>query len=90
MLFIILLSRVTPFVDEIVWGVISMDFNVTYQLLVVYSVFMSCWRKKTVIQLGFEKACASCKKEVFYNILTECDILFKIVRLTFRHHASYI
>ena len=55
----ILLSRVTPYVDEIVWGVISMDFNVTYQLLLVYSAFNSCWRGKKIFSLSLVSSSSS-------------------------------
>jgi hypothetical protein len=77
----VLLSRVNPYVDEIVLGVISVHFNLSYQLLIAYSAFISCWIKKNRIQLGFKKVCVLFKKEVLYNILTECGILVNIVWL---------
>jgi len=59
-----------------------MNFNITYQLL-IYILCLSAagGGKKTGIQLGFKKACVSCKKEVFYNFLTESGVLVKIICL---------
>jgi hypothetical protein len=50
-----------------------MDFDVTYQLLVIYSALVWYWRTigvkvDTKSVIDFKKACDS---EIFYNIFTE-------------------
>jgi hypothetical protein len=60
-------------------GTISVDFDVTDELLIRFSAFIGYWRKKkpeyneTVYQLfiDFRKAYDSMRREVFYNILVE-------------------
>jgi hypothetical protein len=44
-LFNILLSRLTPLAKEILSGIISVDFDVAGQLLVIYSAFIKYLRK---------------------------------------------
>jgi hypothetical protein len=63
-------------------GIISVDFDITGQLLIIYSVFVKYLRKKwecneAVYQLfiDFKKACDSVRREVLYNILIEFRIL---------------
>jgi hypothetical protein len=64
------------------------SFNVTDQLLIRFSVFIRCCRKKweyneTVHQLfiDFKKAYDSVRREVLYNILIEFGAPMKLVRL---------
>jgi len=40
----ILLSRLTPYAEEII-GIINVDFNTTGQLLIIYSAFVKDVRK---------------------------------------------
>jgi hypothetical protein len=68
-------------------GTISVDFDVTEQLLIRFSVFVRYRKKKweyneTVHQLftDFKKAYDSVRMEVLYNILIEFGILMKLVR----------
>jgi hypothetical protein len=65
-------------------GIVSMDFDVTDQLLIRFSAFVRYWRKKweyneTVHHLfiGFKKV----RREVLYNILIEFGVPMKLVRL---------
>jgi hypothetical protein len=81
------LSRLSPYVDEII-AIINADSDVTDQLLIRFSAFVRYWRKKweyneTVHQLfiDFKKACDSVRREVLYNILTEFGVPMKLVRL---------
>jgi hypothetical protein len=69
-------------------GIISVDFDITDQLLVRFSAFVKCWRKKweynkTVHQLftDFKKAYDSVRRKVLYNILIEFGVPMKLVRL---------
>jgi hypothetical protein len=68
-------------------GTTSVDFNITYQLLIRFSPYVSYWRKKweykeTVHQLfiDFKKAYDSVRRQVLYNILIEFGIPMKSVR----------
>jgi hypothetical protein len=68
-------------------GTISVDFNITDQLLIKFSAFIRYWGKvehnETVLQLFiyFKKAYGSVRREVLYNILIEFGVLMKLVRL---------
>jgi len=69
-------------------GIISVDFDVTLQLIFIYYVFLKYFRKKweykeAVYQLviGFKKAYDSVRREVWYNILIEFRVPMKLVRL---------
>jgi hypothetical protein len=65
-------------------GTISVDFDVTDQLLIRFSAFIRYWRKReyneTVHQLfiDFKKAYDSVRREVLYNILIEFGIPKKL------------
>jgi hypothetical protein len=59
-------------------GIISVGFDIPYQLLIRFSAFVRYWRKKweyneTVHQLfiDFKKAYDSVRREVLYNICIE-------------------
>jgi hypothetical protein len=69
-------------------GIVSVDFDVTDQLLIRFSAFVRCCRQQlgyneTVHQLviHFKKANDSVRKEVLYNILIEFGVPMKLVRL---------
>ena len=69
-------------------GIINVDFDTTDQILIIYSAFVKCLRKKweyneAVHQLfiDFQKAYDSVRREFLYNILTEYGIPIKLVRL---------
>ena len=69
-------------------GIISVDFNVTGQLLIMYSAFVKYFLKKweynkLVHQLfiGIKKAYDSVRREVLCNIPTEFHIPLKLVYL---------
>jgi len=69
-------------------GIISVDFDATDQLLIIYFVFVKCLRKKwefseTVQNLfmDFKEAYDSVRREVFYNILVGFGIPMKLARL---------
>jgi hypothetical protein len=75
MLSYILLSRLSPYTNEII-GIISVGFDVTNQLLIRFSTFIRYWWKKweyseAVHQLftAIKKAYDSVRKEVLYSIL---------------------
>ena len=85
----ILLSRLTPYGEEII-GTISMDFDATCQLLIIRYIlhFSNSWEKKwkynaPVHQLfiDFKNAYDSIGREVLYNILIEFGIPRKLVML---------
>jgi sorting nexin-29 len=84
----ILLSRLSPYVDEII-GDHQCGFDVIDQLLIRFSAFIRYWRKKweyneTVHQpfIDFKKAYNSVRKKVLYNILIEFGVPMKLDRLT--------
>jgi hypothetical protein len=67
---------------------ISVDFEVTDQLLIRVSAFVRYWRKKWdynkrahQLLLEFKKVYNSVRREVLYNILIEFEILMTLVRL---------
>jgi len=67
---------------------VSVDFDATNQLLIIYSAFIKYLRKKweyneAVHQLfiDFKKAYDSVRPEVLHNILVESSIPMKLVRL---------
>jgi hypothetical protein len=66
-------------------GIISLGFDVTGQLLIRVSAFVIYWRKKweynETVDIDFNKAYYSVRKEVLYNILIEFGIPMKLVRL---------
>jgi len=69
-------------------GIINVDSDATGRLLIIYSAFGKYLRKKweyneAVHQLfiDFKKAYDSVRREVLYNILIECGIPKKLVRL---------
>jgi hypothetical protein len=68
-------------------GIITVDFNMTVQLLIMYSMFVKYLRKKweyieAVHQLfiAFKKA-YSLRREVLYDILVEFGISMKLAKL---------
>jgi hypothetical protein len=67
-------------------GIISVGFDATGQLLIIYSAFVKYSKKKwneAVHQLSvdFKKAYDSVRREVLYNILIEFGIPLKLVGL---------
>jgi hypothetical protein len=63
-------------------GIISVDFDITDQLMIIYSAFIRYWRREweymgIVQQLftDFKKAYDSVKEVVLYNSLIEFGIL---------------
>jgi hypothetical protein len=66
---------------------ISVDFDVTDQLLIRFSAFFRFWKKVgvhgTVHQLfiDFKKVYDSVRREVLYNVLIEFGIAMKLDRL---------
>jgi hypothetical protein len=65
------------------YGIISMGFHVTSQLLIIYSAFIKYFRKKWEYNeavhhlfIDFKKAYDSVRREVLYSILP-----MKLVRL---------
>jgi hypothetical protein len=70
------------------FGIISVGFDVTDQLLIKFSAFVRYWRKKweyneSVHQLfiDFKEAYESVRREVLYNILIEFAVPTKLIRL---------
>jgi hypothetical protein len=65
-------------------GIISVDFDATGQLLIIYSAFIKYLRKSgnTMKQcIDLKKAYDSIRREVMYNILTEFGFPMKLARL---------
>jgi hypothetical protein len=68
-------------------GTISVDFDVTDQLLIRFSAFVRYWKKleynETVHKLfvDFQKAYNSVKRKVLYNNLIVLGIPMKLVRM---------
>ena len=69
-------------------GIISVDFDITGKLLIIYSVFIKYLEKKweyneAVHQLyiDFKKSYDSVRREVLYNVLVEFGVTVKVVRL---------
>jgi hypothetical protein len=67
------------------FGIISLDFEITDQLLIRFCVFVKYWREKreyneTVHQLfiNFKKVYDSVGGEVLYSILIKLGILMKL------------
>jgi len=69
------------------FGMISVDFDAIGQLLIIYSVFIKYEKKweysEAMRQLfvDFKTAYDSVRREVLYNILIECGIPLKLIRL---------
>jgi hypothetical protein len=70
------------------WGIVSVDFKVTDQLLIIFSTCISYWIKKWKCSetlhkliLDFKKAHDSVRREMLYNILIEFGEPMKVVRL---------
>ena len=54
------------------WGIISVDFDAIYQMLIIYYAFVRYSKEKMnkmKQSISFRKACDSFRKEAFYNIL---------------------
>ena len=69
-------------------GIINVDFDITGQLLIIYSAFIKYLRKKrdynkAVHQLfmDLKRPYDSVRREVLYSILTEFGFPMKLVRL---------
>jgi hypothetical protein len=65
-------------------GIISVGFDITDQLLIRFSAFVSYWEyNETVHQIfvDFKKAYDSVRREVLYNILIEFGVPMEPVRL---------
>jgi hypothetical protein len=65
-------------------GITSVGFDVTDQLLIRFSAFVTYWRKnETVHQIStdFKKAYVSKRRKVLYNIHIEFGVTVKLVRL---------
>jgi hypothetical protein len=84
----ILYSRLSPYVGEMIGEITSVGFNVTDQILVILSAFVTYWRKKleyneTVHQkfIDFKKAHDSVRREEMFNILIEFWVPMKFVQL---------
>ena len=67
-------------------GIISVDFDVTGQLLIIYSAFVKYLRKKWEYEVAahqlfiyVKNACVSVRREVLRNILIEFGIPMKLV-----------
>jgi hypothetical protein len=81
----ILLSRLTPYVEKIL-GIVSVNFNATIQLLILYCAFVKHLRKNGNkmmhhLIIDFKKSYDSVTREVLYNLI-EFGIPMKLVRLT--------
>jgi hypothetical protein len=88
----ILLSRLSPYIDEII-GDHQCGFRRNSSVLIRFSAFVRHWRKKweynstsnstIAIQLfiNFKQAHDSMGREVFYSILIEFGVPMKLVRL---------
>jgi hypothetical protein len=64
-------------------GIISVDFDMSGKLLIVYSAFVK-WEYNGAdhhLFIGFKKAYDSVRREVLYNILIESGIPMKLVGL---------
>jgi len=68
-------------------GIISVDFNGTGQLLIIYFAFANYMRKKQYNEavhhlfIDFRRAYESVWREILYNILTGFSIPMKMVKL---------
>ena len=69
-------------------GIISVDFDATVQLLIIYSAFIKYLRKNgnkmrqcISYLIDFKKAYCSVRREVLYNILVESGTPVKLVML---------
>ena len=54
------------------WGIISVDFNATCQMLIIYSALVRYWKEERNImkqRISFRRAYDSVRKEALYNIL---------------------
>jgi hypothetical protein len=67
---------------------ISVDFDVTDQLLIRFSTFVRCRRKKLEyneavrkIYIDFKKAYDSVRRKVLYSILIQFGVPMKLIRL---------
>jgi len=70
------------------YGIISMGFDATSQLLIIYSAFLKYlrikWEYNEAVHhpfIDFKKVYDSVRREVLYSILIEFGIPMKLVRL---------
>jgi hypothetical protein len=78
-----ILSRLSPYVDEII-GDHQCRFHCNRSTTDQFLAFVRYWRKdgSTMrLSIDFEKAYDSVRREVLYNILIECGVPMKLVRL---------
>jgi hypothetical protein len=64
--------------------IISVDFDVTDQLLIRFSALVKKWEYNKIVHqvfVDYKKAYDSVRREVLYNILIEFGIPMKLVRL---------
>jgi len=67
----ILLSRLTPYAEKLL-GIMSVNFNSTSQLLILYCAFVKESRRNEnnmKLCTDFKKSYNSVRREVLYNIL---------------------
>jgi hypothetical protein len=81
-LFLLLLSRLSPYIDEIIG--LRCNRSTTDQIFIIRQILEKKWEyNETVHQLfiDLKKAYDSVRREVLYNILIEFGVLMKLVRL---------
>jgi hypothetical protein len=74
-------------VQRILWKIVSVDFDVTGQVLITYSAFNKTvlkWEDNEAMKdlfIHFKKPYDSITRETFYDVFIKMCFLLKIVRL---------
>jgi hypothetical protein len=81
-----LLSRSNQYSEQKLLVIISVDFDATGQLLIVYTAYVKYLRKNFTVEvhqlfIDFKKDCDSVRKVVLHNILIEFSIPMNLLRL---------
>jgi hypothetical protein len=83
----ILLSRLSPYIDEIVWDPHTgsrCNRSTTDQIFCISQILKKKQELNETVQqllIDFKKACEYGRREVLYSVLTEFGVTVKLVRL---------
>jgi hypothetical protein len=79
-----LLSRLSPYIDEIIWHHkcgFRRNRSTTDGIFDIRQILEKKWEYNETVLIGFKNAYDSVRREVLYDILTEFGVPMKLVRL---------